>query len=320
MSEFGQALTPKTFHRREVRAYTKLGFTELICKALLEVGMKPIPSWDSYDIYDPANAEKPVDVNGTDLAFWFDFPDSSTFVLNGVLYRPCVAISASVQADPTGFAHGNVGEVWGIKLCYRRGDRLVKSDVRNLSYYRGNTNRQGLGTFGEFNFIHWTYEAGSFYYDPTWRPYASFVNVNYAPKYLNNIFVHLGPAGLVVLAGTGDGTRKSDFANVIAWTAVFAGSRIPGRARVPLQDPNLSRIDPVMAFPMKSVDTDYVSGTGELRSHSLGMQHDMKYTQEPVVLAVYNLENVEQPPTAVAGCCAPRGTGGTSSTSPRSRR
>jgi len=298
MSEYGQSIPPKTFHRTAVAQYTKLGFAEVLCRALAGVGMQFIGGWSSYDILDPANSEKqvPLVLSGSHSTFFFDFPTSEFFTIGTEAYRPCMVVSASVHADAGGASQNLVGELLALRLGVRRADRLLKTDFRSVATYRVGTSNYSVGASNDSWAYYANHELGSFIYDPLWLPYvgAAGLSASYVLKTISNIFVHLGPAGLFIFVGTGQ--KRTDFGNLLSWGTVFAGARIPGRARIPAQDPNLPRINPTLLLTMQTTDSEWINTTtGQLFNYALGMQHDLKTTVEPVVTELFNLENVEQP-------------------------
>jgi hypothetical protein len=110
-----------------------------------------------------------------------------------------------------------------------------------------------------------------------------------------SIYLYLGKAGLFCFIGSA--LTGPAFGDILSAGIIFAGGRIPGRGRVPAQDPNLNRINPTLELPMfiGASSGDYWDGT-RLINPILFMQHDLKvFNTTPVYCYIYNLENVEQP-------------------------
>ena len=305
MTDYGQLIPNRVVHITSVLNTTKAGFSHLLAKALVKVGMKFIGSWSTYDILDPANAEfgTPNQTN-QNRNFFFDFPTSEVFYLGGLPYRPCIAIHAHTSDTLANMNSTTWCTGFGIKLGRRRADRLLLSDFRSSEYYRlsettnfsnwdvstatnafrmGQTMRQKEGL---------VYETTA----PFWKPFASSArtpNTEVTTRNFGNVYVYLGKGGLFVFVGSGQGT--SEFGSRMSAGMDFAGGRIPGRGRIPAQDVNLDRIMPVFDLPMLTVSTDFFNSTSLVNS-MLGIQHDLKVRADyPCYVLGYNLENVEQP-------------------------
>lgn len=307
MTEYGQSLANKVVHLTGVLTYSKLGFAEVLCKALRDVGMVFLPSISTYDIFDAANSEKSTGWSTGDnlVNFFFDFPSSETFVIAGVQYRPIFGINASINTGATGSVGSQYTNSLTVRLGYRRADRIARSDFRTFHYFRISSGNNGFGTTGDS--VTSSSEDGAFF--PTdaqvgtvWRAYSSLVQTNSALRTFGSVYVYLGKAGLFLFVG--GGTSRFDFNNHLSFGCAFAGGRLPGagRSRIPAQDVNLNRINPTFPMPFKSTHDDFNNG-GVLRGPVTGMQYNLKSLAEGNVFSyLFNLENVEQPlfPSLVA--------------------
>lgn len=303
MTDYGQSIPNKVVQLADQLDMTKSAFTHLFAKMLVKAGMIFIPSWSTYDVLDPATKEKGVAGQAAEYRnFFFDFPSTESFVIDGISYRPCISIFSHVR-DEIPYAESQNTARWGIQLGRRRADRLSIGDYRTSTYYRvspanfGNLPYNGNINYYKFGMCMRFKEGGE--YDsavPKWRPFASTANptITYNRNF-KNIYVYLGKAGLFCFIGSG--LQGAEFGNILSAGIMFAGGRIPGRARVPAQDPNLNRINPTLELPMfNGADTtDYWNGT-YLVNPLLGIQHDLtKVPEFTSRVHIYNLENVEQP-------------------------
>jgi len=305
MTDYGQLLPNKVVQLNDLTNITKANFTHILASAFVKVGMQFIGGWSTYDVLDPANAEHGTPGQSYEQRnFFFDFPTSETFLVDNIPYRPCVSIHAHLADNGINFSNPVWANGLGIQLGRRRADRLQLSDFRTSYYYRidgsnfGNTNAGGAVNSYKFGMAMRfkegaVYEAGF----PYWKPFAASVltpGSQVVPHNFKNFYVYLGKAGLFVFVGTG--SAGAEFNNILSAGIMFAGGRIPGRGRIPLQDVNLNRINPTLELPMFSgVNADFFSG-GVLVNPLLGIQHDLKSRPDyPAYTLIYNLENVEQP-------------------------
>ncbi len=302
MTDYGQSIPNKVVHLQDQINLTKAGFTHLFGKALAKVGMVFIPSISSYDLLADSNAEFGIpNQSQTANTFWFDFPTSEVFYVGTTPYRPCVGLLAH-SADVFGQLSSNSQWVngWSLRLGRRRADRIDLNDFRTLYYQFVDSGYYGLGSptgsvnAFEFGLTMRQKEGGATESTPPfWKPFAASA-MSSSQTYLKNIknfYVYLGKAGLFCFMG--GGMSSSDFGNILSAGIAFGGARIPGRARIPNQDPNLNRMNPAVEIPMFASGS-WWDGT-KAYSYTMGMQFDLKQTLLPVVTEVYNLENVEQP-------------------------
>lgn len=305
MTDYGQSIPNMVVQLTDQLDMTKSAFTHLFARMLVKVGMIFIPSWSTYDVLDPANKERGAAGQGNEVRnFFFDFPSSETFVIDAIAYRPCMSIYSHIR-DNDPYADGENVYRWGIQLGRRRADRRGISDFRTSTYYRGPSGSLNFGNL-QFNYNDSGYKTGMAMrfkegaeYDtvlPKWRPFAasSQPSITYNRNF-KNVYVYLGKAGLFCFVGSG--LQGAAFGDALSAGIMFAGGRIPGRARVPAQDPNLNRINPTLELPMfnGASTTDYWNGT-YLVNPLLGIQHDLtKVPEYTSRVHIFNLENIEQP-------------------------
>lgn len=303
MTEYGQSIPNRVVQLTNQLDVTKSMFTHLMAKALVKAGMQFISSWSTFNVLDPANAELGTPGQNEQYRnFFFDFPSTETYIIDSIPYRPCVSFAAHT-ADNSPTIGNTAMNGWTMQLGRRRADRLLLSDFRTSIYYRSAS--INYGNYASYNLDN--YKIGmtlrgkngpSDTVIPKWRPFAATAtpapNLTYTRNFAS-IFVYLGKAGLFCFVGSG--LTGPSFCDFLSAGIVFAGGRIPGRARIPAQDVNLNRINPTIELPMLNgvSSPDYWDG-GVLRFPLLGIQHDLnKYPEYPTLAYIYNLENVEQP-------------------------
>lgn len=310
MTDYGQLLPNRVVHLTNQNNVSKARFTHIFARALVQLGMVPISSWNTYDATDPANAEFGTPGQASyPVNLFFDFPTAETFTVDGIPYRPCLSIHAH-STDDSNQTNNSINywfKAWGLHLGVRRADRLQLGDFRTSTYFResganfGNRTSTTSENVSTYKFgMHRRFKEGSQFEQsaPYWLPFAGSSltqPTQVAGHNFKSIYLYLGKAGLFCFVGsslTGPG-----FGSILSAGIMFAGGRIPGRGRVPAQDPNLNRINPTIELPMFNGvhGTDYWDG-GTLRNPILHMQHDLKvFNTFPVLCYIYNLENLEQP-------------------------
>jgi hypothetical protein len=291
--QYGASIPPKSMIDNRPQFFTKQGFAHYMAQALQTVGMKPV-STNSYDLADPANAER--DPGGyEDAHFFFDYPTNDVFtpgggVVDSVPYRPMLGLSNSFYYSfdsNTAFIGTPVayytGHNVGFRHFRRRADRCVVDDFTSMKRL-ANYNDQSVGNYGLGHYYSEMGngafgEGGAWTGFDAWKLFASWANSNMQSLlFVNHIFVYLGPAGLFVQVGTHP-TRRAQTANILNFAAVFSGGRIPNRTYAIGHDPLRDTIDPVIWLDLGSFTTsDYYSlsvcvseyGNPDLTSCALG--------------------------------------------------
>ena len=323
MTAYGQGITPKWYRDQGAKSFTKMGFASFMHRIFVELGMLPIHALNPFDLGLLANAEYVVNTTRNDLVWFYDFPSVETWYVRGVPYRPvfCMYVGSAASSPPANYGTV-VGNTFFFHFMYRRADRVVRTDLFNRTRLHSNSwGNYGLGDFNEalnesteFGITDTCY--GTYKYLENWKHYAASSDVN-RTGFLNvkNLHVILGKGGLTVMVGTG--TSKTDCQDIFSFSIVFGGARIPGRARVPLSDPNLNLACPVFMMPHHAASGGYISGSEAVSGVSLsgvhpvasllGVQHDLKigFGNSTAALAgawpgavrapLFNLENIERP-------------------------
>lgn len=301
MSEYGQLIPalPQIYWNQNIQQFTKTGLTGHMCRALKTVGMVPLAKFWPYDALDPANAEIVLaqGVNATSTyVFPFDFPDSSTFSVDNVLYRPFIAVVAYYGNLSTATTSNQCNDYFRVECGVRLDGATSMNDTRgrwrqftSAHYGWGNQGdavvNNGSGGVGDLS-------RGCSLFKPDWKPWASGAFVDNDLLSVKNFFVYLGSAGLFVYLGAG--ITKDLFGSVMAAGFGFGGARLPGRAATP--DANIGRINPIVHMPLLETNSAiWNSGTARLRTLMQSMQHDLVGTQNLVYADLWNLENSEIP-------------------------
>lgn len=338
MTAYGQSITPKWFLDRTPMAMTKMGFVRHLHRALLTVGMVPIrrfmptvpPSGSTnywlennnqwMNLEDAQWDELPVVAKRDDFIFWYDYPSAETFQVNGITYRPILMVTCPLDMTD-GSNQGSNQTAITISSGYRRADRIMRGDLTPWTrLYVSASNYGGLLTTSALTAGH----EGMRVVLWNWKINAASVNATYNQTLaVANFHVILGRGGLVIQVGSGVG--KSDSNDVLSCAFLFGGARIPGRARVPEDDSNLNRINPVMPLALTTQSTSYFYQTSfgaddvtlfgaRLSSYVMGMQHDLLPSLNGVMAHLFNLENIERPLLPVSSVDtkeSPRNVGGT---------
>ena len=301
MTEYGQTIPPKWFQDRTVQSFTKAGFARYLHRALVAVGMLPIRLVNPLGDVEQASMDEFTEIpiqaqtGSAEGAFWFyDFPTSETHSINGITYRPCIALSA-VQHITTGL-NQSVGECVGFHLYYRRADRVLINDFQNLARLHINSSYFGMGSYNDSITTFWQANDGAYTQLWNWKPSTTTGDANHQTLLsVAAVDVILGKGGLLIQVGNGQ--TKTDNNNILNVLYAFGGARIPDRKRVPSSDGNLNLVMPVMLldFVTTNVTHYYTSNPLSLKSYILGMQHDLLFTTQAVRAHIYNQENIERP-------------------------
>ncbi len=256
--QYGPSIPPRSFLNNSPQFFTKQGFANYMARALQSVGMIPLSSINSYDLADPANAERNSG-NNEDNVFWWDYPTTETFDIGGVQYRPCLGLSHSIYRS---YYNNNIsvqGKTYayyiGQSVCFmpfrRRADRIMRSDMKcHNTLYRGRTANYGFGGNTDQPSDHFAENGGSGTGFAAWKLSATFADSNMQQLlFVNRVFVHLSPAGLVVQVGTHP-TRRDETCNIMNFMVAFHGGRIPSRGLAPANDVLRDRVDPVAWFDL----------------------------------------------------------------------
>lgn len=307
MTQFGQNIIPRIYEDNTFRTFSKAGFASHLIRALETVGMIPLRGlWP----YDPiANPEFPIAIN-EEYIFLFDFPDDGgtlTWSVNGTLYRPCFAVAMfHGNEDATNFPT-RLNTTVLVENCIRLDGAPTLENTYSMGRTRGIAGLAGLGI--DTNEYADAYESadGNQIQKEDWLPNTGSSATNQAVLPVGHWFVYLGPGGLQVYVGSGD--TRAAYGDLMASGCLFAGARLPGRAKPITEDGNLGRINPIL--PTYWIETN-TSSTGStfwststaaanelylntLRPKIHRMQADLKSTDEIVDSWLYNLENVEYP-------------------------
>lgn len=298
---YGQSIPAKVVWDKTVRRVTRAAYCHAMAKALVAAGMKFLPCVSEYDFLDAKNEEGEHDAGGQyAMNAFFDFPTSETFTVNAIQYRPLLGMRYSGETHNPNVVNGLGMEAVVFELLVRRADRLDGADFRSYIYFRYSSNYFGMGGSTEA----WPAALdGAAFFDASWLAsnrleWASWPTLYaHRPRTIGNIFVYLGPGGLTICTGSDPGV--SGFSSVHACAFVFYGSRIPGRARNPLNDPNFTRINPVVSLPFRTTDTEFLTTPGDYHRAGfvLGCQYDLQIPPQnvdPIYFYQYNLENVDK--------------------------
>jgi len=307
MTEFGQNIVPAIYEDNTLRTFSKAGFLSHLVRALETVGMVSLHSLWPYDPF--STPEFPIQEGQTYL-FPFDFPNDGgtmTWNVNGTLYRPCFVVA---------MYHGNENSIINptrlethilVENAIRLDGAPVLNNIFSMSRTRGSTGLIGFGVPTNGYTTVFPNQAGQELQKEDWLPYVGSAASNQSILPVGHWFVYLGPAGLQVYAGSNN-TRLA-YGDLIAAGCLFAGARLPGRARPVTEDGNLNRINPILPMYWKETNTVTTGSTfwstSTLDANALyferfrpkihRMQADIKSTDEIVDSWLFNLENVEYP-------------------------
>lgn len=300
---YGQSIPPRIVHDTASYFLTKAAYAHHIAKMLHRVGMLFLPGMSSYDVLDPRFEEGPFDFgSGSPFFFWFDYPTVESFTVNGVEYVPMLGYM--LMGDSlNGTAGSLTQESFMFVNAVRPKNDNRASEIRNIRYYRDASGSTNFG-FGSPSSTLWaSQEDGAAYRDPLWQTswlpaWATGPSFGWTPINVQNSFAALGPGGLVLCTGRGQGA--AEFSVYHAFACAFFGDRIPGRGRTPINDPNLTRINPVVLIPFRSTFNVYRQDPGsyELGSYVNGAQFDLQSApdgRDPILAWIYNLANVDRP-------------------------
>lgn len=301
MTAFLQSQLPKVYENSQLLDFTKVGFVSHLCRALKTVGMVPLTSVWPFDIMaDPEH----VTTDGIYI-FPFDFPDAGTFRVQTTLYRPCMYVALYVGDTATIANPTRLQNYVFVDDALRLDGAVQFDNIINKPRDRG-VATQGFGTLTQDFATIFPHSGGQGIQKADWLVHLGHAGATDQSRLpVGHWFVYLGPAGLFVYAGSG--TSRSQFGDLMCFGVMSVGGRVPGRARPVLEDANLSRINPMVPFPMNESSTTSeiwnTSGANEffgiLRTKVHRMQHNGKVANASgtaiVNSYVYNLENLEFP-------------------------
>lgn len=305
MTEFGQNLIPKIYEDNTFRTFSKAGMLSHIVRALQTVGMVPLTStWP----FDPiATPEFPLQ-QGQVYVFAFDYPDDGgtlTFNVNGTLYRPGFAIIVGHGNENATTNPGRIEKSLIFDSFIRIDGAVSMDNIFPMSRTRGITGLAGFGTGISTITTVYINQEGGYVTKEDWLPNVGSAAANDQTLPIGHWFVYLGPGGLFIYAGSGN--LRAAFGDIMAGGAMFAGARLPGRARPISEDSNLNRMNPII--PFWSVESNTLATGSSFYSTSATvplferifrpkvhrMQSDLKFTEDIVDSWLFNLENVEYP-------------------------
>lgn len=298
MAAFGQSAPalPQIYTNQALFQFTKMGMASHLAKVLVTVGMEPrIDMW-TVDLLSVSEAVLESGNNNTSThVFPFMFPDTTVFTIDNENWRPFIAIVVYLGGLTTAASSGKNKDYLRVDLGIMREGAVSQSDTRGryrqfTTQFDGwggqdeNVSTNGTGAIGDL-------ARGLAIFKPDWKPYESYAGAGDTELLsVKNIFCYLGPAGLFLYAGTG--STRDTFGNLMAAGFCFNADRLPGRAAA--QDPNINRINPVLAMPLLETETEVYNGS-RLRFPLLGVQHDLEGSLSWVWADIWNLENAEIP-------------------------
>lgn len=293
MATYGASIPAKVFRQFGFVNYTRHGLAHVIARALDYVGMKFCDAIAPYNILDPANAESSDvshTVNTRAAIFVFDFPTTETFSLRfsgeaaDRLYRPCFVMSLTgAQDSAMGASVG--GQLISFQVAFRP-DRVnfSQSDLVTFNSLRASPAAFNGLADGSYN-AGTICDVGRYFTMPSrtnWRPYSggSYVTATNLLQ-VRHLCVYLGPGGLMLCGGSNDQTQdKSGLFDLWNTWVFFGGERIPNRQKLPINDPELTRICPAMQiFGNTSINAtwrwsaSYDPSTGGARVYGLAAQY-----------------------------------------------
>ena len=335
MSAYGQSI-PVRIYRSFIRQDLNKNQTfDELAKILVAVGMRPIPNASLFELgtagrggtFDPYPtlfvSDSAADSTVRYRIYAFDFPTDETFLIDGKPYRPFVYLSTSggnLTQSTDATSYNRVTLFYGIRPATSKHftfARVYTFDLFRVNYAGeyddnwGMTMNTGPSSYGSGQM------EGAHVKRTGWIHYSGENLANHVNLLtVNHWFAYLGPAGLVVALGTAtsnDDQDKSTLFNLMNVGLLFGGARIPNRARMPIADLNLNRIDPIVVMlghesggvwngntpTGGNVDPTYTHYTA-----LTAVQFDLKInlqSAQAVYARLYNLDNVDLPyPTSQA--------------------
>jgi hypothetical protein len=259
MATYGASIPAKVYRQLGYDVYTRHRLAHVLARALDYVGMRFLDALAPYNILDPSNAElnDPSHTVSTRAAiFLFDFPSTETFGLRFAgegsdrAYRPVFVLSLGGAQDATTAVSVN-GAIISFQVGFRPDVvNFGLSDIVTFNSLRNSpTNFNGLsdGAYTSGNIA----DLGRYFSMPSlanWRPHSggSFTTTT-STLQVRHINVYLGPGGLMLCGGTNDQTQdKNGLFDLWNFWCFFGGERIPNRQKLPINDPELTRICPVI--------------------------------------------------------------------------
>lgn len=325
MTDYGQSIPPRWYRSTVAQQVTKMNFAHQLHRALMQVGMIPIRAWNPFDLELPANAEYAPGTSGrSNLIWYYDFPSSETFAIDGVLYRPVFAMVVMTLDNSAATTSSEACSNFWVEYGVRRADRTVRDDYMSMrrtwvspvtatNFGHGEFN-DGIGVASPSS-VYENVGNGLVFSFQTWKVHAASVSTTRTQLLgFRNMHVILCKGGLLIQVGSGVG--KADSADFLSVLIAFGGARVPGRARIPANDVNLNKINPTFPLALRHAATnpvnwfvgtlaydDITMSTARISSFAIGCQHDLAVAVSTVMagrvgavhLQIFNLENIERP-------------------------
>lgn len=268
--QYGASITPKSFLNTSPQFFTKQGFAHYLAQALQSVGMIPLSQLNTYDLASPANAERDP-LTSENAAFFWDYPTNDTYTVAGKQYRPLFGLHNCMYYGFYPYNVGISGKVFsyvvghtvGFMPFRRRADRILATDFIGINNgpWHNNTAFYGFGTAGHPTSSFWPGFVGGLVGTNDWKLFSGWGDVSMQQLlFVNRVFVHLSPAGLVIQVGTHP-SRRDETANIYNIMAAFHGGRIPNRAMAPVNDSLRDSFDPVAWFDLGSAENAWYSNS-----------------------------------------------------------
>ncbi len=292
MPDFGASIPPKVYQRFGYVDYSRRELAIEIARGLDAVGMQFHEATSTYNILDPsmATTSRPDNVNGNCASFFFTFPTAETFERRpagaaAVQYRPCLVMAMGGGMDSSSYI-GPTRAAGHIHLSIAIFPADQPPSIQNIITF--NTLRNSPTAWRG---LYQDYNDGSdmnlnrYISVPnhgSWKPYADSAMVNWVkPLQVKSLTIHLGPGGLIIAGGRADSpSDKTNISALFNYICVFGGKRIPNRARLPVNDPELSRVCPVLewyAYTGGEATWGTVTGpTSTMRFVNLFAQYDTR--------------------------------------------
>lgn len=310
MSEYGQSI-PTKIYREFVRVdATRSMLWDRLFRMLEAVGMLPVHPQNhglmgfgvdggafNYVLENSDNAA----INGRRFAV-FDFPTTDYLMINGVQYRPFVYMSTSDGGHASYFSASNEGNIIMLNHGLRRNTAQWGLDeVLTWNKLMGRTSYNGFMD-GEASASSYDNEfSGLTPSRANWKTYSAYVNASFTGLLtVQHWFAYLGPSGLVLALGSADSTNaqnKSTLFDIMNGLFLFGGARIPNRARMPVADVNLARIDPIVTIPCYE-SAGFHNSSGDPYFNALAVGFDLKSSitdGQAVYGRIANLDNIDRP-------------------------
>lgn len=310
MSEYGQSI-PTKIYREFVRVdATRAMLWDRLFRMLEAVGMLPVHPQNhgllgfgadggafNYTLENSDNAA----ILSRRMAF-FDFPTTEYLTINGVQYRPFIYMTTGDGGNASYVTSAYEGNQIMLNHGLRRNTaQWSQDDVITWNKSMGRTAYNGFMQ-GDANAS--TYDNEFSGLNPAtsnWKTYSAYVHASYTLLHtVQHWFAYLGPSGLVIALGSADSTNaqnKSTLFDIMNGLFLFGGARIPNRARMPIADVNLNRIDPIVTIPCYE-SGGFHNANGDPYFNALAVGFDLKNSiadGQSVYGRIANLDNIDRP-------------------------